>query len=276
MLCVCLVMEVADICIWVIVTDEGFPHNIFPLHLALLLYLPLLSLPCPFPPNPSLHYCRKGAPSTPLVHVAVTKIIEEVLIANSVPPAICAMVSGGAEIGEAMARDRRIPLVSFTGSTPVSICVCTLDASTGNRHCIHAHFSTLITLTPLTSLTLPSLHSPLSHHPHSTHIALSLSHTTSFTTPTIITPLLGRTAHNVSLALQVGSKVGMMVQERFGKKILELGGNNAILVDQDANLDMVVESVLFACVGTAGQRCTTTRRLVCLCYVHYQQQQQQQ
>ena len=53
-----------------------------------------------------------------------------------------------------------------------------------------------------------------------------------------------------------------MVQERFGKKILELGGNNAIVVDEDADLEMVVRSVLFASVGTAGQRCTTTRRLV--------------
>ena len=54
----------------------------------------------------------------------------------------------------------------------------------------------------------------------------------------------------------------MLVQERFGKKILELGGNNAIVVDADSDLDMVVRSVLFAAVGTAGQRCTTTRRLV--------------
>lgn len=61
---------------------------------------------------------------------------------------------------------------------------------------------------------------------------------------------------------QVGAKVGMMVQERFGKKILELGGNNAIVVEEDADLEMVVRSVLFASVGTAGQRCTTTRRLV--------------
>jgi aldehyde dehydrogenase family 7 protein A1 len=60
----------------------------------------------------------------------------------------------------------------------------------------------------------------------------------------------------------VGAKVGVAVQERFGKKILELGGNNAILVEADADLEMVVRSVLFACVGTAGQRCTTTRRLV--------------
>ena len=53
-----------------------------------------------------------------------------------------------------------------------------------------------------------------------------------------------------------------MVQERFGKKILELGGNNAIVVAADADIDMVVSSTLFAAVGTAGQRCTTARRLV--------------
>ena len=52
------------------------------------------------------------------------------------------------------------------------------------------------------------------------------------------------------------------VQERFGKLILELGGNNAIVVMEDADLDMLIPAVCFASVGTAGQRCTTTRRLV--------------
>lgn len=60
---------------------------------------------------------------------------------------------------------------------------------------------------------------------------------------------------------QVGRKVGLMVQERFGRTILELGGNNAIIVCEDADMKLVVPSLLFACVGTAGQRCTTTRRL---------------
>ena len=71
--------------------------------------------------------------------------------------------------------------------------------------------------------------------------------------------------------MQVGRKVGVMVQERFGKKVLELGGNNASIVEEDADIDMVVRSVLFAAVGTAGQRCTTTRRLVsylCMIYQH--------
>ena len=56
--------------------------------------------------------------------------------------------------------------------------------------------------------------------------------------------------------------MGVEVQKRFGKTILELGGNNAILVDESADVDMVVRAAVFACVGTAGQRCTTTRRLV--------------
>ena len=54
------------------------------------------------------------------------------------------------------------------------------------------------------------------------------------------------------------------MQERFGKHILELGGNNAIIVDGNADVEMVVRSVLFAAVGTAGQRCTSARRLVCV------------
>merc|ERR1712136_485187 len=60
----------------------------------------------------------------------------------------------------------------------------------------------------------------------------------------------------------VGRKVALTVQARFGKVLLELGGNNAIVVMEDAGLDMVVRASLFACVGTAGQRCTTTRRLI--------------
>jgi len=60
----------------------------------------------------------------------------------------------------------------------------------------------------------------------------------------------------------VGHKVQADVHNRFGKCLLELGGNNAIIVNDDADLDMVAIAALFACVGTAGQRCTTTRRLI--------------
>ncbi|XP_063955718.1 alpha-aminoadipic semialdehyde dehydrogenase-like [Lytechinus pictus] len=120
----------------------------------------------------------KGAPTTPLVNIATTKIVQSVMDANRMPPGLVTLLCGGGDIGEAMAKDTRIPLLSFTGSTPV------------------------------------------------------------------------------------GQKVGTVVQDRFGKSLLELGGNNAIIVMNDADLDMVVPAVLFASVGTTGQRCTTTRRLI--------------
>jgi len=120
----------------------------------------------------------KGAPSTPLVSVAVTKILSEVLDANNLPGAICSLVQGGSDVGEAMATDKNIKLLSFTGST------------------------------------------------------------------------------------QVGHQVAMKVQERFGKSLLELGGNNALIALEDADIDMLVPATLFAAVGTAGQRCTTLRRLI--------------
>lgn len=120
----------------------------------------------------------KPAPSTPLVSIAVTKIIEGVLKKNDLPPAICSLVTGDAHVGVALARDPRIKLVSFTGST------------------------------------------------------------------------------------EVGKIVGQTVQARMGKILLELGGNNAIVVMDDADLNLVVPATVFACVGTCGQRCTTTRRLI--------------
>ncbi|XP_034224358.1 aldehyde dehydrogenase family 7 member A1 isoform X2 [Prunus dulcis] len=122
----------------------------------------------------------KGAPTTPLVTIAVTKLVAEVLEKNNLPGAIFTSFCGGAEIGEAIAKDTRIPLVSFTGSS------------------------------------------------------------------------------------KVGSKVQKIVNERFGKCLLELSGNNALIVMDDANIGLAVRSILFAAVGTAGQRCTTCRRL----YLH--------
>ncbi|XP_018560812.1 putative aldehyde dehydrogenase family 7 member A1 homolog isoform X1 [Anoplophora glabripennis] len=120
----------------------------------------------------------KGAETTPLVSVATTKIVANVLQNNGLPGAVAALCCGGADIGKAMAADKRIKLLSFTGST------------------------------------------------------------------------------------HVGQQVGVDVQKRFGKHLLELGGNNAIIVADDADLNMVVQATLFACVGTAGQRCTSTRRLI--------------
>lgn len=120
----------------------------------------------------------KGAPSTSLVSIAITKILEGVFKKNQLPASICSLLAGRAEIGASMAESSEIDLLSFTGSTAV------------------------------------------------------------------------------------GAKVGQIVQKRFGRSLLELGGNNAIVVMPDADLDLTVRSVLFAAVGTAGQRCTTARRLV--------------
>ncbi len=60
----------------------------------------------------------------------------------------------------------------------------------------------------------------------------------------------------------VGYRVGRIVGERLGRTILELGGNNAIIVTPNANLDLATRAILFGAVGTAGQRCTSTRRII--------------
>ena len=120
----------------------------------------------------------KGAPTTPLVSIATTKIISNVLERNGVPGCVASLVTGGADIGETITTDKRVPLVSFTGST------------------------------------------------------------------------------------NTGRQVAHIVQDRFGKVILELGGNNAMIVVQDANLEMALRAAVFSCIGTAGQRCTTTRKLI--------------
>ncbi|RCV11838.1 hypothetical protein SETIT_2G218400v2 [Setaria italica] len=120
----------------------------------------------------------KGAPTTPLITIAMTKIVASVLEKNNLPGAIFTAFCGGTEIGQAIAVDTRIPLVSFTGST------------------------------------------------------------------------------------RAGLMVQQQVNARFGKCLLELSGNNAIIVMDDADIQLAVRSVLFAAVGTAGQRCTTCRRLI--------------
>jgi aldehyde dehydrogenase (NAD+) len=60
----------------------------------------------------------------------------------------------------------------------------------------------------------------------------------------------------------VGRRVAATVAERFGRTILELGGNNAIIVAEDAELDLATRAIVFGAVGTAGQRCTSTRRIL--------------
>jgi len=61
---------------------------------------------------------------------------------------------------------------------------------------------------------------------------------------------------------EVGRRVAQVVGERLGNTILELGGNNAIIVTPSANMDLVLPAILFGAVGTAGQRCTSTRRII--------------
>eukprot|EP01133_Synstelium_polycarpum_P017755 gene17755-21178_t len=120
----------------------------------------------------------KGASSTSLITVAITKIIAEVLEKNGFDGAICSTIIGpGRTVGEQMIQDKRLTLISFTGST------------------------------------------------------------------------------------EVGRRISSVVHGNFGRTILELGGNNAIIVAEDANLDLALRAILFASVGTTGQRCTTCRRL---------------
>jgi len=121
----------------------------------------------------------KGAESTSLITIATMKIIHEVLEKNKIPSGVVTMVLGlGKTIGEQMINDKRVNLVSFTGST------------------------------------------------------------------------------------FIGQRVSRQVNDRFGKTILELGGNNAVIILEDADIKMAVQACLFAAVGTCGQRCTTLRRLM--------------
>ena len=67
---------------------------------------------------------------------------------------------------------------------------------------------------------------------------------------------------SVTGSTAVGKRVGRLVGERLGRVIQELGGNNAIIVSNKADLDMAIPAIVFGAVGTAGQRCTSTRRLI--------------
>ena len=120
----------------------------------------------------------KGAPTTSLVTIATTNIIQEVFKKNNINPAVLTTVQGGADIGIAMTKDKRVGLLSFTGST------------------------------------------------------------------------------------KIGKIVQQEVGNRFGKTILELGGNNATVVLDDANVELALKACTFAAVGTCGQRCTSLRRLL--------------
>ena len=120
----------------------------------------------------------KPSEKTPLCALACQHIVSSVFKANKVPEGVCGLVTGAREIGEWMAADARIPLVSATGST------------------------------------------------------------------------------------RMGRAVGTAVASRLGKSLLELGGNNAIVISSDADLNIAIPGAVFGAVGTAGQRCTSTRRLI--------------
>jgi len=120
----------------------------------------------------------KPSEKTPLSAIAVHNIIKSVLIANNLPEGIFNLVIGDSRIGEKMAKDQRIELISATGST------------------------------------------------------------------------------------KMGKRVAQLVGARLGKSILELGGNNALIITDEANLNNALKAAVFGAVGTAGQRCTSTRRLI--------------
>src|SRR6266404_1652539 len=120
----------------------------------------------------------KPSPKTALCSLAVQHICNRVLERHALPAIFQIFIDAGTELATRFVADRRVALVSFTGST------------------------------------------------------------------------------------QVGRQIGVRVAERLGKSLLELGGNNAIIVDETANLDLAVPGIVFGAVGTAGQRCTTTRRVL--------------
>jgi aldehyde dehydrogenase (NAD+) len=128
----------------------------------------------------------KPSPKAALSAVAVQNIVNRVCERQGLPGIFQLFISAGTELAEKFVDDRRVDLVSFTGSTAV------------------------------------------------------------------------------------GRKVGERVAARLGKSLLELGGNNAIIVDEFANLELAVPSIVFGAVGTAGQRCTSTRRV----FVHESRSQE--
>ena len=120
----------------------------------------------------------KPSPKTSLCSLAVQNICNRVLERHALPPIFQIFIDAGTDLATRFVDDRRVSLISFTGST------------------------------------------------------------------------------------QVGRRIGVRVAERLGKSLLELGGNNAVIVDETANLDLAVPAIVFGAVGTAGQRCTSTRRVL--------------
>ncbi|MFN4080808.1 MAG: aldehyde dehydrogenase family protein [Saprospiraceae bacterium] len=120
----------------------------------------------------------KPSEKTPLCGVACQLLWQKVAQANNLPEGIVSLINGDYRVGEMLSKDKRVPLVSATGS------------------------------------------------------------------------------------VRMGKIVGKVVAERLGRALLELGGNNAIIVTPSADLKLLLTGAVFGAVGTAGQRCTTTRRLI--------------
>lgn len=120
----------------------------------------------------------KPSPKTPLSAIASMKICNEALKKGGFPDIFFLFNDAGSDLAQQFVDDKRVPLISFTGST------------------------------------------------------------------------------------KVGRMVGERCAQRMGRSLLELGGNNAIIVDETADLKLAIPAIVFGAVGTAGQRCTTTRRLI--------------
>jgi aldehyde dehydrogenase (NAD+) len=120
----------------------------------------------------------KPASTTPLCAIGLTNVVREVLEPEGFGALATLCIGSGRDVGQRMLEDRRLPLISFTGSS------------------------------------------------------------------------------------EVGKRVAATVGQRFGRTILELGGNNAIVLMDDADLALALPAILFGAVGTAGQRCTSTRRVL--------------
>ena len=120
----------------------------------------------------------KPSEKTPLCGIACQKIVADIFESNGVPEGVSCIINGDYTVGQLLAKNENIPLISATGS------------------------------------------------------------------------------------VRMGKAVARTVSERLGRALLELGGNNAIVISDHANLDMAIRGALFGAVGTAGQRCTSTRRLI--------------
>jgi aldehyde dehydrogenase (NAD+) len=120
----------------------------------------------------------KPSEKTPLTGITCQNIIQDVLRKNDIPEGVSCLISGNYRVGEWLTTDKRLPLISATGST------------------------------------------------------------------------------------RMGKIVGASVASRMGRSLLELGGNNAIIITENADLNIAIIAVVFGAVGTAGQRCTSTRRVI--------------